>query len=188
MFKKKEEAPNPVVHCGEFSARMGWRYITYIAGDSAIHFQIEPMAKLADIVYVPDEAGWQKSAPDWAKEHREAVVGCLRGVRWNRKLQWKDSPGASIVCSAADQIRIVPGSLESTEGGKWMDSLCLFNPGQQLPPEDVRDLWLEAVRSYTEQVKGRVTIYESTVVPGSVFQEVELPILRRLPNITLDFK
>ena len=189
LFKKKEEAPpNPIVNCGEYSARMGWRYVTYIAGDAAIHFRIEPMAKLPDIVYVPDEAGWQKSAPEWAKEHRNSVVSCLRAVPWNRRLQWKETPEDEVGSSPADQIRVVPGSLESTKGGQWMESLCLFNPGQPLPPEDVRELWLEAVRSFTEQVRGRVTLYASGVVPGSVFQEVELPMLRRLPGVTLDFK
>ena len=69
-----------------------------------------------------------------------------------------------------------------------MESLCLFNPGQQLTPDDARQLWHEAVRSYTEQVKGRVTIYASGVVPDSVFQDIELAMLRRLPGVTLDFK
>ncbi len=188
LFKKKEAPPNPIVNCGEYSARMGWRYVSYIAGEAAIHFQIEPMAKLPDIVYVPDEAGWQQSAPDWAKEHRNTVLGCLRTVKWNRRLQWKESPGGTVTHTTADQVRFVPGSLESTQGGQWMESLCLFNPGQPLPPDDVREVWLEAVRSYTEQVKGRVTLYASGVVQGSVFQEVELPMLRRLPGVTLDFK
>ena len=174
--------------CGEFSARMGWRYVTYIAGDAAIHFRIEPMAKLPDIIYVPDDAGWQQSAPDWAREHRDAVVACLKGVHWNRRLNWKETPGDTVGHSAADQIRVVPGSLESTKGGQWMESLCLFNPGQQLTPDDARQLWHEAVRSYTEQVKGRVTIYASGVVPDSVFQDIELAMLRRLPGVTLDFK
>lgn len=189
LFKKKEEAPpNPIVDCGEYSTRMGWRYVTYIAGDAAIHFRIEPMAKLPDIVYVPDEAGWQKSAPEWAREHRNSVLGCLRAVAWNRRLQWKETPGDEVTHSAADQIRVVPGSLESTKGGQWMESLCLFNPGVQMTPEDVRELWHEAVRSFTGQVKGRVTLYANGIVPGSVFQEIELPMLRRLPGVTLDFK
>jgi hypothetical protein len=69
-----------------------------------------------------------------------------------------------------------------------MGSLCLFNPGQQVTPDDARELWHEAVRSYTEQVKGRVTIFANGVVPGSVFQDIELAMLRRLRGVTLDFK
>lgn len=188
LFKKKETPPNPIVNCGDFSARMGWRYVTYITGDEAIHFRIEPMAKLPDIVYVPDESGWQQSAPDWAREHRDTVVACLKYVQWTRRLEWQETPGAEVGHSPADQIRIVPGSVESTEGGQWMEGLCLFNPGQQLTPEDVRALWHEAVRSHVEQAKGRVTIYAGDVLLGSVFQEIELPLLRTLPGVTLDFK
>ncbi len=188
LFQKKETPPNPIVNCGEFSARMGWRYVSYIAGDAAIHFRIEPMVKLPDIVYVPDETGWQQSAPDWAREHRDAVVACLTSVPWNRRLNWKESPGDSVMHSAADQVQVVPGSLESTEGGQWMESLCLFNPGQQVTPEQARELWHEAVRTYTGQAKGRVTIYANGVVPGSVFQEIELAMLRRLPGVTIDYK
>lgn len=188
LFQKKEVPPEPIVNCGEYSARMGWRYVSYIADEAAIHFRIEPMAKLPDLVYVPDAAGWQQSAPEWAKEHRNAVLGCLRAVQWNRLLQWKETPGDSASHSTANQIPVMPGSLESTQGGQWMESLCLFNPGQKLAPEDARELWLEAVRSYTEQVKGRVTLYANSVVAGSVFQEIELPMLRQLPGVTLDFK
>ena len=188
LFKKKETPPSPIVNCGDFSARMSWRYVTYIAGDEAIHFRIEPMTTLPDIVYIPDDAGWRQSAPDWAVEHRTAVVSCLQNIQWNRRLDWRETLGGSVTHSSADQIRVVPGSLESTEGGQWMESLCLFNPGQQINPEEVREVWHEAVRTFTEQAKGRVTIYAKEVVPGSVFQNIELAMLRTLPGVTLDFK
>jgi len=41
---------------------------------------------------------------------------------------------------------------------------------------------------FAEQAKGSVTIYASEVIPNSVFQAVELPALKKNPNVTLVFK
>jgi len=41
---------------------------------------------------------------------------------------------------------------------------------------------------FVGQAKGNVTIYMTEVIQDSVFQAVELPALKKNPNVTLVFK
>ncbi|MCP3956925.1 MAG: hypothetical protein GY719_03635 [bacterium] len=181
-------APQQAIECGDYAARMSWRSVTYILGERAIHFVIEPMSTGPDVVYVPDEAGWQRTTPEWAKSHRAAVLACLRAMRWNRALEWREGSGHGVWRSAAGETRIVRGSLEASTGGQILEGQSLFHPGQSATPEEVREVWHDALRRYVAQATGRMTIDKSRVVPGSTFEDVALPLLRNNRNVELDLR
>src|SRR5216684_2433472 len=109
------------IDCVSFSAGMGYRYVAYICGDRGIRLQIEPMVRGPDIVYVPDEIGWQKSAPTWGKPFRTNVVMSLQGVQWNRELDWRETTGAEVVEFVGEDLPVIPGTLESTAGGRELE-------------------------------------------------------------------
>jgi len=78
--------------------------------------------------------------------------------------------------------------LESTPGGRALEDRRLFEAGSKVTHERAHEMWHEAARMFAEQAKGKVTIFMSEVIPDSVFQAVELPALKKNPNVTLDFK
>ncbi len=173
---------------GDYAARMSWRSVTYILGGRAIHFQIEPMTVSPDIVFIPDEQVWQQSAPDWAREHRALIVSCLQALRWNRILEWRDSPSHDLWYTAAGETRVVDGTVEATRGGQILESQGLFHPDQRATPLEVRDVWHETVRKHAARAGGRVSVDLDKVVANSVFEEIELPGLRRNPRVDLDLR
>jgi hypothetical protein len=69
-----------------------------------------------------------------------------------------------------------------------MENERLFAPGGRLTPEQAHQVWHTLVRRFVQATRGRVTIFASSVVPGSVFEIITLPELRANPNVTLDFK
>lgn len=165
-------------------ARMGWRYVSYSEGDVSLWLQIEPMVKGADRVYVPDESRWLKDAPSWTRESRAKVLSRLKSVAWNRKLEWQECE-----CHLRlEEHKVIPGSLESTPGGQDLEERRLFEPGSKTTHAQAHKVWHEGARMFAEQAKGSVTIYASEVIPNSVFQAVELPALKKNPNVTLVFK
>ena len=96
---------------------MGWRYVAYSEGNISVSLSIEPMATGEDRVYVPDEASWLKEA-DWTSERRAEVLSRLKSVAWNRKIDWRECECP--LSSGTHQI--IPGSLESTPGGRDSDT------------------------------------------------------------------
>jgi hypothetical protein len=67
--------------------------------------------------------------------------------------------------------------------------LRLFHPDtpQNFSKNDSKKVWCEAAEKMALQATGKVTIDETATVEGSVFREVELPALKRNPNVTLNF-
>jgi hypothetical protein len=170
---------------GRWTAEMGWRYVRYVEGGEGIAFQIEPMIKGGDLVYVPAENVWSSTAPDWARQRRTEILSRLKSVKWNRKLEWR----------AGDKSRVkdlwvnpIPGSLESTPGGRTLEERRMFDPAGDVSSERAHEMWCEAARVFVRQVRGEATIIMTSVVPDSVFQAIELPELKKNPNVTLVFK
>ena len=166
----------------DWTARMGWRYVSYAENDSTVALSIEPMVKGDDRVFVPDEAHWLKGAPAWARERRAEILNRLKSVAWNRKLAWRECE-----CPLGTD-KIIPGSVESTRGGQWLEGKRLFEPGSPYTHEEVHEIWHEVIRRTIRQATGKVTIFMSEVIPDSVFQVVELPTLKENPNVTIVFK
>ncbi|HEV2614885.1 MAG TPA: hypothetical protein VGV92_09335 [Gammaproteobacteria bacterium] len=171
------------------SFKMGWRHVTYYQDRSAVSFAIEPMIVGADIVYFPSENSWSNAVPDWIKNDRDKVYGYLKSIKWNRELVWQDSDKASCREIKNNSEPIIPGSLESTPGGKSLEEKRFFHPGSDITFEQARKLWIEFDKRFSRQVRGVVTIFcDNDLVPNSVFEQVELPILKENPNVTLDFR
>jgi len=163
---------------------MGWRYVGYIEGDVSLTLQIEPMVKGDDRVYVPNESNWVKVTPSWTGERRDEILSRLESHMWNRKLTWQECDCPLIL----GPHEMIPGSLESTPGGQALEEQRLFEEGSKTTHEQAHQKWHEASRMFAEQASGTVTIFMTRVVPDSVFQAIELPALKKNPNVTLIFK
>jgi hypothetical protein len=167
-----------------WTARMGWRHVTYIEGRRSLSFQIEPMAVGADVVYIPNAQAWLRFAPSWASACASKILDRLKSIAWTRELEWSERVDSSFLTSDAP----VPGSLESTPGGLQLEARRLFHPGSTLTHAQAHEVWHMAARRFAEAARGRVTIFASGVNPRTVFGAVELPALRANPNVILDFK
>ena len=167
-----------------WSARMGWRNVSYLEGRQMLTLQIEPMASGPDTVYVPDAQAWLQCAPAWARTRGGEILSRLKSVTWNRVLNLEESPQSEFLTDDAP----LPGSLETTLGGQKIEGDRLFHPASRMSHEQAHQVWHMLARRFAEAAQGRVTIYAGTVIPNSVFEVIELPALRANPNVTLDFK
>ena len=116
------------------------------------------------------------------RDRRDEVLARLKGVRWNRDLEWKDTP------AGFSRGGVIPGSLESTKGGAEFEAKNLFAPGSELTVEQAREIWIMLARRFAQAARGKVTIFADTLIPDSVFKEIELPALRANPQVTLEFR
>lgn len=164
---------------------LDWRALTYQEGSRHLTLQVEPMIQGACRVYVPSEAAWQRQAPEWARARRAEILQRARSIAWNRDLDWPESDGSTV--SDLHAQTPVPGSLESTPGGQQLQSLWLFHPDSpaRWSRQDSKRAWMAGAEQMCLQVSGEVPVYVSEVIPGSVFQGVELPALRRNPRVRL---
>ena len=167
---------------------MGWRFVSYGEHGEWLLFQMEPMAKGPDIVYVPNESAWEQGVPPWALQRRAEILGRLESVPWNRKLTWAESSKGTI-SSGVRPDEPVPHSLESTPVGRLLERLRLFEPGGRVSHNISHKLWHWAARKFAETARGQVNVFmRETPIPDSVFQVVELPALRANPNVTLNIR
>jgi len=166
---------------------MGWRVITYQQHEVWLSLQIEPMRDGPCMVYVPSAEVWQAQAPEWARAQRADILERMRQIAWNRDLSWAESPRAMFWHRHLHNP--VDGSLESTPGGRQLEGMRLFHPDSpaRFARRDAKRAWCAAAEQMCLQVSGRVNIDQSEIIPGSVFQEVELQALKRNPNVSLCF-
>jgi hypothetical protein len=108
----------------------------------------------------------------------------LKSVPWSRELEWRVSPDATFLQSDTPIL----GSIESTSGGKYLEELRMFQPGSTLTHVEIHKIWHTACRRYVEAATGRISIFAPQIVPNSVFEAIELPVLRKNSNVTLDFQ
>jgi len=161
---------------------MRWQSILYREDDGGLQLEIEPMFQVPDVVYVPSENQWAATAPAWARGRRLEILGKLKGMAWHRDLEWREGENGVI-----PNDHIVPGSLESTQGGGQLLAMRLFDPNSQLTSAQARQIWQIAVRQFAEQASGTVSLFIGARVPGSVFEMVALPALKKNPNVTLEW-
>src|SRR5438045_556551 len=120
------------------STSMGWRHVAYENGPQRVSLTIEPMASGSDIVYIPTEANWEETAPKWAAGRYKEILSLLKAIHWNRNLEWRVSDGSGVDWEAPT---IIPGTLESTTGGQWLESQRLFHPNGKMSHEQAHELW-----------------------------------------------
>ncbi|MGV8981320.1 hypothetical protein [Clostridium sp.] len=168
-------------------ANMGWRYVRYNEKEKAILLIIEPLVGRPDIVYVPDESTWINSSPKWAKQHYSEIIGYLKSLHWNRELEWRVTSSSTVMEKNVSDDFAVPGSLESTPGGREFEKENLFKPESPLKSDEVHNLWCTLETRFAEQASGIVRIFANDIIPDSVFSVISLPILKQNPNVTLEF-
>jgi hypothetical protein len=165
---------------------MGWRYVSYTEGSNYIHLMIEPMVDEPDLLYVPKEEIWNLTAPIWAKDRKKEIINRIIDFGWKRDLV--ETENNSPIISTDALFKHVMGTLESTEGGKKLESLNLFNPKMPLPNEMIRKLWYEAEKKFSEAVKGEIKIFlGDDVRNNSVFNRITIPVLKVNPNAKVIF-
>lgn len=164
---------------------MGWRYVAYTEGNDSLYLQIEPMVKGNDLVYVPSESSWLKVTPSWTSERRSEILSRLKSYPWNRKLTWEECDDCKLFLGPHKVLR---GSLESTPGGQALEEERLFEPRSNVTHKQAHAKWHQAARMFAEQATGIVTIFAPELIPDSVFVAIELPTLKKNPNVTLVFK
>lgn len=178
LFKKR-----PARGTAEWTCILNWRVLTYQEGRRFISLQVEPMHQGPCLVYVPTEQAWQRKAPAWAQGRRQLILERARSIAWNRDLDWPESDDSTV--SEVHAQEPIPGSLESTKGGQTLQDLWLFHPDSPAgwSKADAKRAWLAGAEQMCLQVSGDVPVHISEVIPGSVFQSVELPALRRNPRV-----
>jgi len=184
IFRALSKSPHSLPGGAGWSARMGWRYLTYLEGEQSLSLAIEPMAVGPDIVYVPDAEAWSRVAPAWARNRATEILERIKSVPWSRDLQWSEGPNSAFLTDDSP----VSGSLESSSGGQQLEAERLFHPGSGLTHAQAHECWHLAARMFAEATRGRVTLFVNGAVPNSVFREIELPALRSNPHVTLDFR
>jgi hypothetical protein len=167
-------------------AKMGWRYLAYQEGKRMLIFNIEPMVDKADLVYLPTEKAWQGTAPKWAKLRRDEIITFIKKISWNRRLDWLETD-INVIEKGIKEDLVIPGSLESTEAGREFESYGLFNPGNEVSPEEAHELWCQLETKFAEQASGLVRIFVGDLIPGSVFEKISLPTLKKNSNVKLEF-
>lgn len=169
-----------------WSAHMWYRFVTY-REDNTLSLGVDVMADGPDIVMVPSADAWDRSSPPFAQGRRDEILERLKDVKWNRELVWEVSDAAS--CSSHDpSSSVVPGSIESTPGGSYVEQLNLFEPDSPLSFDKVRGLWMEVEEQFAA---GAHRSRHAIRFHRSPEQHVQIDLaacIQRNPNVTLHFK
>lgn len=183
FFKKR--SASAARGTAEWTCWLNWRVLTYQEGLQHLSLQVEPMSVGPCRVYVPGDAAWRRQAPAWAQGRREQILQRARSIAWNRDLDWPESERATV--SDLHAQTPVPGSLESTKGGQQLQALWLFHPDSpaRWSKADSKRAWIGGAEQMCLQAAGEVPVHISAVIPGSVFQAIELPALRRNPQVRI---
>lgn len=167
-------------------AMMGWQVLTYREGGQSLSLQIEPMHDGACLVLLPGPKTWRETAPAWARDRRAQIQKRLRQLAWNRDLVWMEDVRAKFWPRSV--LNPVPGSLQSTPGGRELERMWLFQPDcpKGWSRQDSKRAWFAATEQMCQCTAGPVTVSQTAIVPGSVVQALVLPALRRNPRVTLN--
>jgi hypothetical protein len=169
----------------EISIKMGWRFLSYIQGNEKIVFNIEPMVKESDILYIPKNQIWRESSPKWASENKDQILESIKAIDWNRNIRFNKCD-IKLKCMLIGQDEFEEGTMESTEAAKEFQRLYLFDPDKKVEKEQVHELWCTLEKRFAEGVNGRVTIYSKSIVENSVFNKITMPTLLENEKVTLN--
>jgi hypothetical protein len=145
--------------------KMDWKYVSYTDNTGKYIIPIEPMYQESDIMYLPVN-----------QEDYKEIIETIRSIPWNRNLVYEQ---AKYELKGIDRsaLEFEEGSLESTEAGKEFAALGMFDPGFEMEPEKVHELWCVMEKRFAESAAGKVTIVSNSIIAGSVFEKVSIPAL-----------
>ena len=161
---------------------MGYRYVHYEENAHHCTFLIEPMFTGTDLIYVPTEAEWEAVAPPWAKGRLKQIGERILTHGWHREVRIESG---SVMGELFKPPVTIPGSIVSTELGRYLESQRFYDPGNPSTAQETRELWFTAERRFAEAVTGEVTIVLGDAPENGVFTQVSLPALRANPYATL---
>lgn len=72
-------------------------------------------------------------------------------------------------------------TLEMTKGGKYLDSLNLYN---KFPKNQADEVWRKMSRRYAQNASGNVYGFVNGADKTGIFEMIEYPTLQQNPNIT----
>jgi hypothetical protein len=138
------------------------------------------MYEVPDIVGVPNPSSWTKTAPAWASHRREEILARLKSIKWHRELEWREGED-----DLSTNVEPVPGSLQSTPGGREFERRRLFDPDSELTAAEAREIWQMLVRRFAGAATGTVNLFVDGAPKGSVVEKVAIPALKNNPNVTI---
>ena len=167
----------------QWSTRMGWRSLSYLEHPQVLIFRIEPMSRGGDLVFIPDADAWRRLAPEWARQRAGEIVARLKSINWCRELHWRRGAATAFL----ETVEPMPGSIEATPRGRELEQRALFDSGSKIGHAQSRLLWHAACSDFAATMQGRVAVTERAIIRHSVFDAVELPVLRANSRVTLLF-
>ncbi len=167
-----------------WSVMMGYRYLEYSEGANTLLFIIEPMYSGPDLIYVPNNDVWIKTKPEWIQNDLSVIKSHITSVNWNRDLTWYETNSPVDIGSNT----VIEGTIEATEGGIQLEKMRLFNPDKNITPQQARETWIEAVKSYTDSLEGEVVAFDDGYIKNSVYDKIILPRLTNNKKVKIIHK
>lgn len=163
---------------------MKWKSISYIKGDMQIIFEIIPMYEESDIVIIPNRERWKVINDTFNYEEREEIIFLIERIDWKRTVNIVEMDVAPKLISV-NQSYIRKGSLESTEAGKKLEEANLFDPGQAMTKDQVKQLYYKLESRFAENASGNVEIIKEYIVKDSILDKIIIPILKSNSRVNL---
>lgn len=162
---------------------MAWKHVKYIRNNDFIVFQVVPMLEGRDVIIVPNREKWKEIAGIFSYEEREEIIFLLERIAWKREVRVVE---LDIPAKINEEIRIVEGTLEATQGYKTLTGDYLFDVNGVMTKEQVKAIYLALERKYAENMEGTVRIPRELLIPHSVMKEYILPILEKKKDVCLE--
>lgn len=162
---------------------MRWKTVSYVMDNKRIVFAIEPMIDGPDVVCIPTK---EKCIGKLDISIRNEFIFLLQTADWRRDLKLIEMNISPQIVDI-NKKNIVEGSIESTEGGKKLESLYLFNPNSPLSKEQVRELYIKLETRFADNVSGQVKILKDGVLKGSVMDKITIPTLEKNKKAKIEY-
>lgn len=161
---------------------MTWKYVKYIRNNDFIVLQVVPMFEGKDIIIMPDREQWKEIADIFSFEERDEMIFLLERIAWKRDIRVVE---LNIPAKANEEMKIVEGTLEATQGYWKVTGDYLFDVDSVMTKEQVKSIYLALERKYAENITGIVEIPKDVLIPLSVMKEYTLPILEKKKDVQL---
>lgn len=161
---------------------MQWKSVTYDNKKHSITFEIIPMVEGKDLLFVPDAQCWKKITSAFSDQERLEIIFLLERINWKRNLHIVEIKYDPEIDTG---VKIIPGSIESTQACKYLAKQNLFDPQSPITTEQVKKLYCGIEKRFAEAASGKVTIPKSILLSGSVIAEISVPTLQANKKVEL---